>query len=42
MAFSYARYQAPCKTRANNEKLKSSQNEHKNGNFDVFENVMRL
>ena len=29
MAFTYARYRAPRKARANNEKLKSARNEHK-------------
>ena len=42
MAFTYARYRAPRKARANNEKLKSARNEHKNVSFYAYENVMRL
>ena len=42
MALTYARFQAPRKARANNEKLKSAQKEHKNENFYAYENVMRL
>ena len=42
MAFTYARYRAPRKARANSEKLKSARNEHKNESFNAYENVMRL
>ena len=37
-----ARYRAPRKARASNEKLKSARNEHKNESFYVYEKVMRL
>ena len=42
MAFTYARYRAPRKARASNEKLKSARNEQKNEIFYAYENVMRL
>ena len=42
MAFTYARYRAPRKARANNEKLILARNEHKNESFYAYENVMRL
>ena len=42
MAFTYARYPVPRKAHANNEKLKSTRNEHKNESFYAFNNVMRL
>ena len=42
MAFTDAHYRAPRKARANNEKLMSAWNEHKNKRFYVYENVMRL
>ena len=42
MAFTDARYRAPRKARANNEKLKSARNEHKNVSFYAYENVIRL
>ena len=38
----YARYRAPRKAHANNDKLKSARNEHKNQSFYAYENVMRL
>ena len=41
-AFTYAHYRAPCKAHANNEKVKSVGNEHKNESFYEYENVMRL
>ena len=41
-AITYARYRVPHKAHANNEKLKSAQNEHKNESFYAYENVMRL
>ena len=41
MAFTYARYWVLRKAGANNEKLKSTQNEHKNKSFYAYENVMR-
>ena len=40
MAFTYARYQAPHKAHAYNEKLKSARNEHKNESFYAYENVI--
>ena len=42
MAFTYARYRAPRKARASNEKLKSAQNKHKKESSYAYENVMRL
>ena len=42
MAFTYAPYREPHKACANNEKLKSVLNEHKNESFYANENVMRL
>ena len=39
MAFTYARYRAPRKARANNEKLKSARNEHKNVSFYQYEKM---
>ena len=45
MAFTYAaaaRYRAPHKAGASNEKLKSAWNEHKNESSYPYENVMRL
>ena len=42
MAFTYARYRAPRKANASNEKLKSARNKHKNESFYAYENVMRL
>ena len=37
MAFTYARYRAPRKAHASNEKLKSARNEHKNESFYAYE-----
>ena len=42
MAFTYARYRAPLKAHANNEKLKSTRTEHKNESFYAYENVIRM
>ena len=42
MAFTHARYRAPRKARASNEKLKSARNGHKKESVYAYENVMRL
>ena len=42
MAFTHARYRAPRKARASNEKLKFARNGHKKESVYAYENVMRL
>ena len=42
VSFNYAQYRTPRRTSAENENLKSAQNEHKNKSFYAYENVTML